>query len=136
MDPKYRTSIPSGYRPPVGESLILMLAKSHDMPVVKVLPRADYERRVRDIQEAELTTADKTRRLGRLAGRCREVIVNEQGKLLVPKDLSESAHLKPEGSVVLLGRNSYFELWNEAYYQKAMEIEFGEAEEDDLGTYD
>jgi DNA-binding transcriptional regulator/RsmH inhibitor MraZ len=42
----------------------------------------------------------------------REAEVNQQGKLLVPKDWSEAAGLPTDDQVVLAGRGKFFEIWN------------------------
>ena len=136
MDPKYRVSIPTDFRPAAGEKLFLLFAETHDMPVVRVINQADYDRRVSIVQESDLSPAKKTAKLGSLAMRCREVSVNEQGKLLVPKDLSEKAGIQAEASVVIAGRQSYFEIWSESNFDRVLEIEQAQDDEDDLGIYD
>ncbi|MBC7980480.1 MAG: hypothetical protein H7Y36_07955, partial [Armatimonadetes bacterium] len=112
MDPKYRVSIPTAWRPAVGEVLFLLSSKTHDMPVIKVLSEKAYNERKDTVKNSEdLTPARKLAKLGQLAMLCRVASVNDQGKLLVPKDLSEAAGIAAESEVVLAGRDLHFEVW-------------------------
>lgn len=135
MDPKFRVSIQAAWRPQPGAMLFLLLAKQYEMPVVKVLSQEAYNERVAVIKNSDKTPAEKSRRLGDLAMRCREATLNEQGKLLVPKDLSEQVGIEAEGDVVLAGRGIYFEIWSKTQFAKFLEIRMAEQEDDELGTY-
>ena len=66
------------------------------MPVVKVLSEAAYDERVELIKSSDKTPEEKGQMLGRLAMLSREASLNDQGKLLVPKDLSEQAGIVAE----------------------------------------
>jgi len=110
MDPKFRVSIPTAWRPEAGAVLFLLFAKENDMPVVKVLSQEAYDQKVSLIEGSDKTPAEKGKMLGKLAMLCREASLNEQGKLLVPKDLSEKAGIAAEGDVVLAGRGIHFEI--------------------------
>lgn len=135
MDPKYRISIQPSWRPEVGGVLFLLFSRKHDMPVVKVLSQEAYDERVESIQSSDKTPAEKGNMLGKLAMLCREVTLNDQGKLLVPKDLSEKAGIAADSDVMLAGRGSHFEIWSKANFDKMMEIEMGQAEDDNLGIF-
>ena len=135
MDPKFRVSVPVDFRPPADGKVFLLSADSYDMPVVRVLNQEDYDRRVATVNDSGKTPKEKTRILGILASRCREASINDQGKLLIPKDLSDEAGIQAESTVWLVGRQSYFEVWNEGNYQRVRQIEKAD-EEDDLGTFD
>lgn len=135
MDPKFRVSVPVDFRPAADGKVFLLSAESYDMPVVRVLNQEDYDRRVATVQNSSKTPKEKTQILGILASRCREASINEQGKLLVPKDLSDEAGIQAEASVWLVGRQSYFEVWNEENYTRVRQIEKAAAE-DDLGIFD
>ena len=62
-------------------------------------------------------------------------LVNEQGKLLVPKDLSEKAGIEADSEVVLAGRGIHFEIWSKANFERVLNIETREDESDDLGIF-
>lgn len=134
MDPKFRVSIPVAWRPQPGEMLYLLFAKQYEMPVVKVLSQEAYNERVAVIKNSDKTPAEKSKRLGKFAMFCREATLNEQGKLLVPKDLSEQAGIEAEGDVVLAGRGIYFEIWSKSQFAKFLDLEMAE-DDDELGTY-
>jgi len=105
------------------------------MPVVKVLSEEAYNEKVELIKGSDLTPADKNKKLGKLAMLCREVTLNDQGKLLVPKDLSEKANISSESEVVLAGRGIHFEVWSKSNFDRVLEIETADEEDDDLGIF-
>jgi MraZ protein len=135
MDPKFRVSIPTPWRPEAGASLFLLFSRQHEMPVVKVLSQEAYDEKVELIHGSGKTPAEKGKMLGKLAMLCREASLNEQGKLLVPKDLSEKSGIEADGDVVLAGRGIYFEIWSKANFDKMLEIETTEEEDDELGIF-
>lgn len=105
------------------------------MPVVKVLSQEAYTERVDLIKGSDKTPAEKGKLLGKLAMLCREVTLNDQGKLLVPKDLSEKAEIAADSEVMLAGRGIHFEIWSKSNFEKVLEIEAGQEEDDDLGIF-
>lgn len=135
MDPKFRVSIPSAWRPEAGASLFLLFSKEDGMPVVKVLSQAAYDEKVARIKGCDKTPGEKDKLLGKLAMLSREVTLNEQGKLLVPKDLSEMAGITAESDVVLAGRGLHFEVWSKANFDIKLAIEMSQEEDDDLGIF-
>lgn len=135
MDPKFRVSVPVAWRPEAGASLFLLFSKEHEMPVVKVLSQEAYDEKVELIKGSDKTPAEKGKMLGKLAMLCREASLNEQGKLLVPKDLSEKAGIAADSDVMLAGRGIHFEIWSKSNFDKVLEIETSQEENDDLGIF-
>lgn len=135
VDPKYRISIPTAWRPEAGGVLYLLFSNEYDMPVVKVLSEEAYGERVERIRASDKTPAEKSGLLGRLAMLCREATLNDQGKLLIPKDLSEKAGIVAEGSVTLVGRGIHFEIWNKENFEAMLAITNAEKQHDDLGIF-
>jgi len=135
MDPKFRVSVQPSWRPAVGEPLFLLFSKEHAMPVVKVLSQEAYIEKVDLIKGSEKTPAEKGKMLGKLAMLCREVTLNDQGKLLIPKDLSEKTGIAADSDVMLAGRGIHFEIWSKTNFDKVFEIETGQEEDDDLGIF-
>ena len=90
------------------------------MPLVKVLSQEAYSERVDLIRDSDMTPAEKGKKLGKLAMLCREVTVNDQGKLLVPKDLSEKAGIAADTEVMLAGRWIHFEIWSKTNFDKVL----------------
>jgi DNA-binding transcriptional regulator/RsmH inhibitor MraZ len=135
MDPKFRVSVPPSWRPEDGASLFLLFSKEHGMPVVKVLSQEAYNEKVELIQGSDMTPKAKNQMLGKLAMLSREAVLNEQGKLLVPKDLSEKAGIVAESEVVLAGRGIHFEIWSKANFDTTLNIETNQEEDDELGIF-
>jgi DNA-binding transcriptional regulator/RsmH inhibitor MraZ len=135
MDPKFRVSIPMAWRPEANAPLFLQFSKVHELSVVKVLSQEAYDEKVALIKTSDKLPAEKSKLLGKLAMLCREVTLNDQGKLLVPKDLSEKAGIAAESEVVLAGRGIYFEVWSKAHFDKVLAIETCEEDSDDLGIF-
>lgn len=52
---------------------------------------------------------------------------------MIPKDLCEPAGLAADSTVVIVGRHSYFEIWNRENFETAQEIECGEIADDAFG---
>ena len=136
VDPKYRISIPTSWRPvEQGGMLYLLFSNELDMPVIKVLGEDAYSERVERIRSSEKTPAQKSELLGRLAMLCREVTLNDQGKLLIPKDLSEKAGISTESTVMLAGKGIHFEIWNKENFDQMLALTSAKKEEDDLGIF-
>jgi division/cell wall cluster transcriptional repressor MraZ len=133
MDAKFRVSVPTDWRPDTGAKLYLLFSRTHEMPLVKVLSEEAYEQRVTTVEKSDLPPAKKQALLGSLAMLCREVSLNDQGKLLVPKDLSEKAALAAESEVILAGRGAHFEIWNKEQFERVLEIEMNQDDGDELG---
>lgn len=135
IDPKFRVSIQASWRPEPGSSLYLMFAKDLGVPLVRVLSKASYNHKVATINGSDKTPAEKTKLLAKLALLVREANVNEQGKLLVPKDLSEMAGIAPESDVMLAGRGMNFEIFSKANFDTYFAQLTDEEVEDDLGIF-
>jgi len=133
MDPKFRVSIQPAWRPAAGQVLRLLFSTTHEMPVIKVLSEEAFDERVATVEASDLSPAKKQAKLGSLYMLCREASVNEQGKLLVPKELSEKAGIGADGEVVLAGRGKHFEIWSKDNHARALEIEMNQEDEDELG---
>lgn len=134
LDPKFRVSVPPQWRPDPGSVLFLLFSKEHDMPVIKVLSQEAFDDRVETVRNSNRLPAEKTKALGKLAMLCRRATLNEQGKLLIPKDLSEKAEIGADTEVMLAGRGMHFEVWNMANFDRYLEIETSQTD-DEFGIY-
>jgi DNA-binding transcriptional regulator/RsmH inhibitor MraZ len=135
MDPKFRVSIPVEWRPEKGGLLRLQLSKGYDMPVIKVLTEEAFAERIATIEDSELNPAQKQQKLGKLHMLCKKATLNDQGKLLVPKEWSEKASLEADKEVVLAGRGKHFEIWNTENFRRVLEIETTTDDDDGLGVF-
>jgi DNA-binding transcriptional regulator/RsmH inhibitor MraZ len=135
IDPKFRVSIQASWRPEAGSSLYLMFARDLGVPMVRVLSKEFYNHKVATINNSGKTELEKTKLLAKLALLVREGNVNEQGKLLVPKDLSEQAGISPDSDVVLAGRGMAFEIFSKPNFDTYFAQLTGEDVVDDLGIF-
>ena len=137
MDPKFRVSVPVDWRPAPGETLKLLATTSYGLPVVAVLTEQDFQSRLDVIDESDKTPLKKRQLKGMLHSRCRPATVNPQGKLLVPKDMSEKAALPADDVVTLVGRGEYFEIWSAANFARVEDVEQEEHADDnaELGVF-
>ncbi len=135
IDPKFRVSVQASWRPEAGVSLYLLFAKDLGIPMVRVLSKEAYNHKVTVINESDKTPAEKSKLLAKLALLSREATVNEQGKLLVPKDLSEKAGITPDSDVMLAGRGMNFEIWSKANFDTYLAQITDDDTEDDLGIF-
>jgi DNA-binding transcriptional regulator/RsmH inhibitor MraZ len=128
IDAKYRFAVPPAWRPEpeTGGILYLLFSRTNAMPMLKVLTQAGYDERVTIVEASTLDEATKRQTLGSLAMLCREATLNEQGKLLIPKDLSEQAEIKPDSEIMLVGRHRHFEIWAKQHFEKSREIEMNQ----------
>ncbi len=101
--------------------------------MLKVLTRQGYMERVEIVEKSDKDEATKRQLKGRLAMLCREVSINEQGKMLIPKDLSERAEIKPDSEIMLVGRHGHYEVWNRVHFERSEELEMNQ--HDDLGIF-
>ena len=115
--------------------MFLMYSSEHGMPFVKVLSQEAYDEKVELIKNSENTPAEKGRMLGKLAMFSREATLNDQGKLLVPKDLSERAGIAADSEVMLAGRGIHFEIWSSANFEVKLALEMAQEEDKDLGIF-
>ncbi len=134
LDAKNRIAVQPGWRPPGEMAVYLLASKTHDMPMLKVITQAGYDERMASIAAStELSDKEKREMEGILAANCREVTINDQNKLTIPKDLTDYADLKPEKDVYQVGRHRHFEIWNMNAYLKAQEIERAWVTTDKIG---
>lgn len=132
MDPKYRVSVVAAWREDPKERFHLMLSSKAGMPIIKVLTQQAYRQRIERVLASDKTELEKQELIETLALVCRDATLNEQGKLLIPKDLSESAQMTSDSDVVLAGRGLHFEVWNKANF----DIFYGNHKpKDDLGIF-
>lgn len=108
LDPKYRVSVPVGFRPDEGDSVRLQISKEHDEKVIKVFTLEAFEDKFRQIEAAEISQGQKNTLAGALRMKSKQVAISNQGKLTIPKDWADKIGLKADGSVKLAGRDGYW----------------------------
>jgi MraZ protein len=120
MDPKCRVSVPSDWRVLAGSGVLRLLrAKSYGQPVLKVLTEHEFATVLEEFQNrSEWTPAQRRAMSGKLYSDCQKTKLNPQGKLLIPKALCGHPDLGPEGQVTLVGRGTFFEIFNPENYEE------------------
>ena len=112
LDAKHRVSVPAEWRPGRGEAVRLRLLKwkTYGVPVLKALTDEAFEAMIASIDGAEMPAGVKGQRKGLLFSRNTPVMINDQGKLVIPKKVAEEHGLEAGGAVHLFGRGTNFDL--------------------------
>lgn len=134
-DAKCRVNVVPAWRPAPGEVLNLMPSKSDGVPILKVLTNEAFEFRVQQIMEHIDSPKERATTKTKLVRLLREVGVNDQGKLLIPKDLAAFANVGPDTEVTLCAGDSHFEIWNRAEYERLHGLVAVEEEDDLLAIF-
>lgn len=127
ISPKGRTAFPKRFREELGDNLVVTVGYENSLMVVAV---KDWKSLVEATEDKPfvLGSARDTNRF--LLGEATEVVLDEQGRFIIPSYLREHAKIKEE--VVFLGLNKYVELWDKPVweeYQKYLKEHIGEIAE-------
>jgi MraZ protein len=117
LDTKGRLVMPTRYRELLNERCAgrLVVTVDHDECLL-IYPRPDWEEKERVLMSLP-TFNPKARRLQRLmVGHATDVELDAQGRMLLPPQLREFAHLTRE--TMLVGQGWRFELWDEARWNQ------------------
>ncbi|MBQ8813467.1 MAG: division/cell wall cluster transcriptional repressor MraZ [Lachnospiraceae bacterium] len=114
LDSKGRLIVPSKFRELLGDEFYV--TKGLDPCLVAYTPEKWQE--VLDSLEQQLPTNFRNGREMRryLIGGSAEVEIDKQGRVLIPGNLRQFAHL--EKNLVLVGAGDYFEIWDEQAWQQ------------------
>lgn len=129
VDSKGRVAVPNSFRKLLTRASRgrFVLQKGRDR-TIEVHPlsewRAFWDRTLRKLPRFQL----RSKRIRRQLARASEVVVDDQGRVLIPKHLREHAGIESE--VVLAGAGDYFEIWAPAEYQKSLDAAARTDEED------
>ena len=119
LDDKGRLTIPAKFRADLETSLVVTRGIDR---CLAVFPIPEWEQLAEQVSELPLTDrqARAFRRL--LFANASDVSPDKQGRILIPPRLREYAHL--DGEVVVVGINTYMELWNpEAWNEEREQVE-------------
>lgn len=134
-DSKTRVTVTAAWRPAAGEPLNVMKSLCDKVPILKVMTNAQFEERLRTIERNTTSPAEIARKKTRLVRLIREVSVNDQGKMLIPKELADHAGIAPDSEVTLSAGDSHFEIWRREDYERTIGLTAVPEEEDDLGIF-
>ncbi len=130
LDPKCRVSVPSDWRMFLANGQIRLLQSScYGVKTLRVLTESEYARMLQAVDDMEdLTHLQKNKLKGRLHSECQRATISDQGKLTIPKAWCETPGLEPGGLVKLVGRGTYFEIFNLENYDEMRKHEIAETE--------
>ena len=112
-----------------------MASISEGVKVIKVLTDEAVAYRLQKIEAHETDPKKEAQTKTRLKRLLRESSVNEQGKMLIPKDLADYAGIAPDSEVTLSAGDSHFEIWNRAKFEEVFGVAAVPEEEDTLGIF-
>lgn len=134
-DAKCRVNVVPAWRPAPGEVLNVMPSISEGVKVLKVLTNEAFEYRVQRIKDHATSPKEESQMKTKLVRLLREVAVNDQGKMLIPKDLAEYAGIAPDSEVTLSAGDSHFEIWNRSSFDEIFGLAAVPEEEDTLAIF-
>jgi MraZ protein len=134
-DAKCRVNVVPAWRPAQGEVLNLMPSISEGVKVIKVLTQEAFEYRVERIKEHSETPKEESQLKTKLVRLLREVSVNEQGKLLIPKDMAEYAGIAPDSEITMSAGDSHFEIWPRDKFEEIFGLSAVPEEDDHLAIF-
>ena len=114
LDAKGRLSVPTRHRDALGTEAFgqgALTITRHPHGCLMVFPRPEWEK-FRDRVAAMPMSAQWWKRI--FLGNAMDVEMDATGRLLVPPELREAAHIGKEA--MLLGMGTHFELWDKATY--------------------
>lgn len=138
MDTKCRVSVPADWRDTAGDGYLRLLqSSSYDLKVLRVVTESEYRSMLQEVDNADLSGAKKRQLLGRLHANCLKTSLSPQGKLSIPKAWCEVPGLSANGSLMLVGRGAYFEMFNMERYQEMLVKEEAETQglNDEFGFF-
>ena len=123
IDSKSRVAVQPAWRPANGADLILVYSKTKGVPMLKVItPELLTSHLDLIANSAGMNEAQKSEKRRNLAARCWDAGINEQGKLLIPRELCDRLNLQPEAEVLQIGCINYFEIWNKALFDEDVQL--------------
>ncbi len=113
VDEKGRIALPARFRPEFAQGVVIVPGADK---CLNVYPLPLWEKTAADMSKHPLARS-KMRRLGRfLFGEATMVELDTQGRIPLPQDRRQNLSLTEE--VVIVGVNSYLEIWNKEAWEK------------------
>jgi MraZ protein len=113
IDSKGRLTIPAKFRPELAVGVVITRAIDKCLFLFSVV---EWEKLSQQVSQLPITQqeAREFRRL--IFSGARDVVPDKQGRILIPSYLREYANLDSE--VVIVGNNTYIEIWNSEAWQE------------------
>ncbi len=120
LDAKSRVAIPAGWRAAQGGILVMIEAHVEGRRVLKCYTKESFAEKIEEIREhargEKISPGEVDWYVGKITGCSFEGEVSSQGKLLIPKPQREG--MKLGKTATLVGRGSFFEIWNPFDYEQ------------------
>lgn len=114
IDEKGRLTLPARWREQLGQRVVVTRGME---PCLFVFPAAKFETFLGEINTVGMTAAD-ARGLSRFfSSRATDDELDKQGRISLPQNLREFAHLN--GEVMVIGAFDHVELWSPPLYEHA-----------------
>jgi len=134
-DAKNRVTVVAGWRPPQGDPIYLMASDEDGVNIIKVLTAGAVQHRIETFEK----NVQDPKKLAKLKTRLKRVLrdssINDQGKLLIPRDLAAHAGIGPDTEVMLSAGHSHFEIWPKARYEELFGTAAVPEEEDEFDVF-
>lgn len=116
VDEKRRAQVPKPWRPAPADlktefTLILWNKGSHG-PCLRVLPRAQYDKLLAQIEAMSPSDPLKATRKRMIGSWSTQVTFDTTGRICIPEELANEAKIFPGDEVKFVGLINLFEIWN------------------------
>lgn len=120
LDSKNRVTVPSRWRNTDADEFFLMADRSGSF--LRVMPPEQFRAVGEKLaSNPAITPKDRSVFLRHFYSRSQQVVVDKQGRMLVPEELGKVLGLK--GEAVLVGAHETFELWNPEAWARTKQTE-------------
>jgi DNA-binding transcriptional regulator/RsmH inhibitor MraZ len=121
-DSKNRVNVVSAWRPQTGEGLLMMASydRKSKLPIIKVMTEEGVASRLKIVDDNIKDPAERADMKSDLKRNLRDASINDQGRLLIPRDFANHASIEVDSEVYLVAADSHFEIWCKENYTKAL----------------
>ena len=95
----------------------MLWSKSPHGPCLRMLPRAQFDKLMQDIEALAGSDPLKALRKRALGSWSLQVTFDKTGRICIPEELANEAGILPNQEVLLVGLMTSFEIWNPARYE-------------------
>lgn len=107
IDEKGRVSLPSKFRPFLGDAVVI--AKIYKM-CLSVFPTSEWSKFEKKLQNTSLTDEDAMDFRRIILSQTREVPIDKAGRVCIPPELREEVNLSAD--VAIVGNGNLIEIWD------------------------
>jgi MraZ protein len=125
VDEKRRVQLPMKWRPldPATEFTLTLWPKPEQGPCLRVLPRAQFDKLLADIEARPGTDPNKGFLKRYLGSWSTQVTLDKTGRICIPEELAKKAGIEPNVEVMLVGLMNLIEIWSSDRFAKLSAVE-------------